>query len=165
MNGHSSVEGAFVNAFVVPDRVERSLFELRTKKKRRDFFSKIAHSYRYMFRPEVMAVVGSRVRSKTNLEATLAQLGAPRVCYVLSYIEAIDQQVVPLAQAISWLDEHGMPLIIVCGPELALFKAEQETGDADVVLLYKNLASEHRPRPFPWPAGSVGVLRWNDPDR
>jgi hypothetical protein len=133
MSRDKTIEEEFVRAFVIKERRERTLFELASKKKRDNFFSKLCHNFDKILDERFMAAVQVPVFDEALL--LLKSHGAPSHCYVMSFGE-LDGQKLLLFDALREAVGMGMPSIVICIPgRLAYFEAEQEYGPPPRFLL------------------------------
>lgn len=129
------IEEEFVRAFVIKERRERTLFELTSKKKRRDFFGRLCHNFDQILDTRFMESVHASVCDETL--RLLEPNDAPDQCYVMSYGK-LDGQKLILRDALRGVVGMGMPSIVVCIPgKLAYFEAEQEKGPPPRFILKK----------------------------
>lgn len=130
----AAIESAFVETFVAADRRERSKFELGSPRRRRDFYSRLCHAWRSVLREDLATPILATA-SRQELLDLVTKHGAKNSCYVMSFHREIDGVHASLSEALAWIDQYGMPVLVVFGPSLALFKGELEAGAADLVLL------------------------------
>ena len=132
----SEREDAFVRAFVLSNRRNRALFELKSAKKRIDFFQKLCHRSDTVLVGRFMHPIPPSDSAPQRLYALLRANGAPEHCYVMSYDWELDGLELPLVEALESAVGSGMPSILSCIPsKLAYFEAEQEVGAPPRYLL------------------------------
>jgi hypothetical protein len=136
MMNKKEIEIAFVNTFVLKIKRERSIFELNSMKKRRDFFSKLCHTYNQIIDSRFMTKIDTPNSNPKGILQMLINEGAGVDCYLLSYFDNLDRRRMPLSEALDKCVGIGMPSIVICNPEkLAYFEAEQEAGSPPRYLL------------------------------
>ncbi len=136
MNMEKATEKEFVEAFVLKKKRERSIFELNSKKKRREFFSKLCHRYDNIIDSRYMTKLKAPNSNSKDIYQILMKEGAGKNCYMLSYFEDLDGKTMPLTEALDNCVGRGMPSVVICDPgKLAYFEAEQETGSPPRFLL------------------------------
>lgn len=123
------IEIKFVQTFVLKNKRERSIYELHSKKKRREFFHKLCHDYNEIIDSRFMRKLDPPNSNSNDIRQILQKEGAGKSCYVLSHFEEIDGIRMPLSEALDNCVGGGMPSIVICSPKkLAYFEAEQEVG-------------------------------------
>ncbi len=133
-----AIEIEFVKTFVLRKKRERSIYELKSKKKRKDFFSNLCHRYNEVIDSRFMTKIETPNSSSSDICQILRKEGAGKNCYLLSYFEELDGRRMPLSQALDDCVGIGMPSIVICSPEkLAYFEAEQEAGPPPRFILKK----------------------------
>lgn len=138
MMNEKATEIAFVESFVLKNKRERSIFELNSKKKRKNFFSKLCHRYNDIIDNRFMTELSAPNSNYSEIYRLLMEEGAGRDCYLISYFEELDGKRIPLAQALKNCVGGGMPSIVICDPgKLAYFEAEQQAGPPPRFLLKK----------------------------
>ena len=136
MSRDKIIEEEFVRAFVIKERRERTLFELASKKKRGNFFSKLCHNFDEILDERFM--VGVQVSVSDEALTLLKSYGAPSGCYVMSYGDP-DGQNLLLCDALHEAVGMGMPSIVICiSGRLAYFEAEQVYGSPPRFLLKRD---------------------------
>jgi len=133
-----NIENIFVETFIVKGKRERSIFELKSKKKRRDFFSKLCHRYQEIIDMRWSIKIQTPNSDSTTIYDRLLKNGAGNSCYVMSYFQELDREKLPTKEALIQCIGHGMPSIIICTPnELAYFEGEQDSGPPPRFMLKK----------------------------
>ena len=129
MKIEKDIEKIFIETFVVKNKRDRSLFELNSKKKRRDFFSKLSHRYDEIIDLRYTTKIPSPNSSSEYIHQILKKHGAGKDCYLLSYFNELDRKMMLLSEALEQCVGRGMSSIVICIPnKLAYFEAEQEVG-------------------------------------
>lgn len=129
MKKNNSTETQFVETFVLKNKRERSIFELRSKRKRINFFNKLCHRYDEIFDARLMAAIPPPNSDSDAIYRLLVNEGAGRDCYLMSHYEELDGKTMLLAEALHSCVGCGMPSVVICDPiQLAYFEAEQEVG-------------------------------------
>jgi hypothetical protein len=133
-----NIENIFVETFIVKGKRERSLIELKSKEKRRNFFNKLCHRYQDLIDMRWSIKIPVPNSDSTTIYDRLLKNGAGNNCYVMSYFQELDQEKLPIKEALIQCIGRGMPSIIICTPnELAYFEAEQESGPPPRFMLIK----------------------------
>lgn len=132
----NSIEIKFVKTFILKNKRERSIYELKSKKKRRDFFSKLCHRYNEIIDPRFMIKIEPPNSSSMDIFQVLRKEGAGENSYLMSFLDELDGKKMSLSEALENCVGIGMPSIVICTPEkLAYFEAEQEAGSPPRFLL------------------------------
>jgi hypothetical protein len=138
MKIEKDIEKIFVETFVVKNKRDRSLFELNSKKKRKDFFSKLCHRYDQIIDSRYTTKLPSPNSSSEHIHQILKKYGAGKDCYLLSYFKDLDRKTMLLSEALEQRVGRGMPNIVICNPnKLAYFEAEQEVGSPPRFIIKK----------------------------
>jgi hypothetical protein len=118
-------EEALIKSFIVPERQERYLSLLSSRKGREKFIERLAHD----IGGEIDQRFARRIEGDARqVEAELKSAGAPETCYVLSEGE-LDRRVMSLSDALEEIVYGGMGSFVSCIPgKLAYFEGE-EAGD------------------------------------
>lgn len=128
----------FIEAFVQAQRRERARFELGSAKRRGAFLSRLCHQYADLLDPRYLIPIAPSGASPEAIVALLRGRGAGRSCYAISTIDALDGQVVDLAEGLRRAVGHGLPSILLADPgRLGYFEAEQEQGPPPRFLLVR----------------------------
>lgn len=113
-------------------RQERALFELRSNKKRREFFSRLYHRYADVLVTESMAPLAQS--PPTEIVRLLRAHGAAECAYLMSYHEELDRRQLSLEEGVALWSESTMPTIVICEDELALFKGELDDAPPQFLI-------------------------------
>lgn len=118
---NSEQEEAFVRAFIVPDKKERYSLLLANPKRRRKLLGALYHSLDAI--PARMTPIANRDHSPAAIETLLKHKGAGPTCYLISPEKDLDQQEMPLREAIDRLILPDSVAIACCLPgRLAYYK-------------------------------------------
>jgi hypothetical protein len=116
-------EEAFVRAFILPAKRDRYLQLLANPTKRRKILGTLYHTLSTI--EERTSKIASRDHFPEPIEKMLRQKGAREMCYLISPVPALDQQVMPLREALETLKTEDLVAIVCCLPgRLAYYKAE-----------------------------------------
>lgn len=123
-------EETLIRAFFRREQQQRWLTMLRKRRKRSQVLDALNHS------PPLDGRYCIEVESCAEARIQLLKLGAPKTCYAMSDIEHIDGHVLPLADALSALEDGEWGTILDCVPgELAYYFGER--GEQRLVLSRK----------------------------
>lgn len=137
------VEDVFVEAFVLPKMRERIKFELRSRKKRERFFSRLSQGpegassvlmAEFMSQAPQFAVA----READEMRAWLKANGAGPSCYLMSYLKEIDGHRFSLGDAVVRFLGCSMEVVMICSERLALIQAESFSGTPPRFLLKRS---------------------------
>lgn len=103
------MEEIIVRAFIAPHRRSRWMLSIASTTKRSKFLDCLNHCQDFDPR-----YVRSIAATGDSLVSLLRALGAPKTCYVVSAIAAIDGEELPLAEAIAVAESAGWGTIISC---------------------------------------------------
>ena len=120
---------------------ERSLFELRSKKKRRNFFNKIALIPNYMteipkFHPdeEVSALI-----------KILEKYGAKRSCYAISSSNRNDRRILSIKEGIDMIyNNYALTDFLIFTENLAVFQCESGGYRPSRFILYRGTTKNEK---------------------
>jgi hypothetical protein len=136
MKTNPAIEQNIVDAFVLQERRDRTVFELTSEKKRRNFFQKLDHRYMTVLDSRFMFRIPPPNSSANGAMLLLKKHGARDRCYVLSQNGELDGLEIPLREALVRVVGMGLSSIISCIPgRLAYFEAEQVAGPAPRFIL------------------------------
>jgi hypothetical protein len=120
MNDH---EEQFARAFIVPEKRERYLSLLQSKRGRRKLVAGFHHCHDLDDR--FARLIPSDQQSAGSIEQILKKHGAPEVCYVMADDENIDGTEMNLTDALSQVVGMDAGALISCIPgKLAYFEME-----------------------------------------
>lgn len=113
----------FVDGFIIKQKRERIKEQLRSQKKRRRFLDKLPH-----FRDldeKYMKEIPPNMQFTGSIYELLKAKGAPDNCYLISFDKKLDQQILPLKDALSETVGFGTGTIISCIPgKLGFYEGE-----------------------------------------
>ena len=116
-------EQAFVRAFIHPDRQERYLQLLANPKRRDKALGLMYHTLDIVSARQI----ANRDNHPEPVERLLRQKGAGGTCYLISPEPELDQQEMPLREALHRLMTEDGVAVACCVPgRLAYYKAEGE---------------------------------------
>lgn len=102
--------------------------------RRFELYRKLCHRY-----DEVLDWRYARPTSGIALERELREIGAPTRCSCFCTPEEWHGREAPLAEAISALYGHGLPVLLVCRPgQLAYFEPEYVSGSGERYVLQRS---------------------------
>ena len=133
------VEELFVQKFVLQDRRERSLFELRSLKKRRKFFDKIYD--KSILDERNIIVLGDEFKSKFQSTMLLKLLTDQKIkekCYLMSAVTELDRVYVSVNDGVDRFLQCYFGTVLVCGENLALVHGEKANAHSPFWLLANN---------------------------
>jgi hypothetical protein len=123
------IEAIIVKKFFSKRLQDRVLFELFSKKKRKDAIGRLSHDYETTLKVDSMIEIKKPNSNPMKITNILKQHGAGELCYSISFSEKIDGKELPLLKALETAVGNGFPSLISCIPgKLAYFEAEQESG-------------------------------------
>ena len=114
------LEATFVRSFVRPQRQERVLFLLNSKKKRDEFLWQI-DSYLDKFFFEQYRVAWYR-----EMYDILRKNGAPDTCYLMSRCSSFDGIYVPLADAFRDEGTYSCIDLFICIPDKLVYYPDED---------------------------------------
>jgi len=120
MNSH---EEQFVRAFIVPQKRDRYLTLLESKRGRAKLLDGFNHCHD--LDPRYATLIPANQQSDSSIEALLRRKGAPEICYVMSDNREIDGREMSLSDALVKTVGVGAGTLISCLPgKLAYFELE-----------------------------------------
>ncbi len=120
---NTNQEEAFVRAFIEPDKQERYRQLLANPKRRHKALRSFYHTLETV--PGRTTRIHNRDHSPEAVERLLRQKGAGLTCYLISPEADLDQQAVPLREALDALIRRDGVAVACCIPgRLAYYKAE-----------------------------------------
>ena len=125
-------EKLIADSFFIKDKRERALYELNSKKKRREFIFKLSEK---IILAERAHKIKDSIVSFENIENVLLDRQAPNECYVLSIDEDIDGKIMTLHEALSRVVGFGPALISCIDGRLAYLECEQSQGAPERFIL------------------------------
>ena len=116
-------EGAFVRAFIVPEKRDRYLSILASPRRRAKVLGELYHGLGTV--AAWTNGIENRDHSPEFVERLLKQKGAGTTCYLISPERDLDQQEMPLREALDRLILSDGVAVACCVPgRLAYYKAE-----------------------------------------
>ena len=122
-------EAYFVKQFIVRSRRDRLLYELQSRRKRRDGIGRFCHDTENLIDNSKLIVSGSHLTAY-DFEKCLGN----RKCYVIAYHAELDGLSCYLREALEKVLDNGMAAVII-GEDFAIIETEQEQGSAVKYLL------------------------------
>jgi hypothetical protein len=120
---NTSQEETFVQTFIVPDKRERYLQMLANPSKRNKILGLLYHNLDTI--DTRAASVANRDHNVDFIDRLLRRKGAGATCYLISPERELDQQEMPLREAIDMLITQDSVAVACCIPgRLAYYKAE-----------------------------------------
>jgi hypothetical protein len=118
-------EASLISAFVKRNKRERYREILSNPRLRHKFTSKLAHFTD--FDPQYRAPLPSNKLHAANIALELQKRRSPSVVFVISENPALDQQELPLVEALKEIVGYGMGTVLSCIPgQLAFVETEDE---------------------------------------
>ena len=122
-------ERLIVKAFFNKSFQERIMYELSSKRKRKDAIGRLSHDWNIVLNSENLRRIQEPCNESSKIVRMLQESGSSDTCYSISFCEEIDAKYMPLQDALRYAFGYGLPSLIVCqGEKLAYFEAEQECG-------------------------------------
>lgn len=116
-------EKSFVEAFIILSKRERVLEALSCPKKRTKFLKQLPHFNDFEIK-NVSSISPAEQNAK-SIHNILVQKGAPKVCYIISLHNELDQQLKDLQQSLDTVVGNLAGTIISCIPgKLAYYEGE-----------------------------------------
>ena len=120
---NTTQEEAFIRAFIVPDKRDRYLQLLASPSRRKKILGTLYHSLDVI--PEWATRIENRDHTSERVEQLLRRKGAGPTCYLISPQTELDQQEIPLREALETLiDQDGTAIVCCLEGRLAYHKAE-----------------------------------------
>ena len=119
------IEKAFVEQYVIKNRLERLLFELGGKK-RQHGIGRFCHNAEALVKAEKIVASGNKLFAD-EIYSIAKQYNASGTCYIIAYNESLDGKQCKLKEALGRVLGNGMAAIIVCG-NFAVIETEQCEG-------------------------------------
>ncbi|HSH58785.1 MAG TPA: hypothetical protein VK988_03915 [Acidimicrobiales bacterium] len=118
-------EQATVRAFVIPERRDRWLQGLRSRKQRTKITDRLPHCDD--FEPRHMHRVPKGEQTPSGVFTELTRRGAPSVCHIISEDNDIDGKDLPLDDALADVVGRGYGTLLICLPgRLAYYESEEQ---------------------------------------
>ena len=134
-----ALEERFIQRFVMKRFRERASLELRSAKKRREFFSRLCHGYARYLIPSCLHAIDQAGSTEENLYALAVAVCPDRgqICYTMGYDNDSTRGVfLEYAQSIALYFESSMALMTMLSPDIALFQAEADFCKPHRFFLY-----------------------------
>lgn len=120
---NTAQEEAFVRAFIVPDKQDRYLQLLASPSRRKKILGVLYHSLDTISQRATR--IENRDHTSERVEQLLRRKGAGPACYLISPETELDQQEMPLREALETLiDQDGTAIVCCLEGRLAYYKAE-----------------------------------------
>lgn len=128
-------EAQFVRAFFKPEKQERWLSLLFSKKRRREFLEILWHCRD--FHDECRHAIASNQDSVDGIVATLKKAGAGEHCHIISTGVKLDNREMPLIEAVAAIHCSDTASCFSCIPG-RLGYYEGEDGEGRAILIKRN---------------------------
>ncbi len=130
-----SIERRFVQSFIRKSRRERLLHELTTPTKRYDGVSRFCHQAKDLLEPSRIIMEGEDIDRRSEFKRFVQE--HDEICFVLSPDFYIDEQFLPLSDAVK---EAVMSLdaVLIMGSTFAIVFGEPMKGGRGKFLLSEN---------------------------
>lgn len=129
---NKKIEEEFVKNYIVSNKRERLLFELKGKK-RKDGIGRFCHCTDVLLKETIIKESGKYIRDELqNVIDTVKE----ETCYIISYFEDIDGKEMDKREVLNTIIGRGMPSIAIF-KDVAIIETEQEQGAAVKFLLQK----------------------------
>ncbi len=129
------IEKEFVNNFIIKNRRERLLFELKSAKKRKNAIGRFCHtSLQYLDDSKIL------IKGKTVTEQEIKNIVKKNIdkeWYLISWDENFDGETYEIEKALDIIINMGMASIMICG-DYAIVIEEQENGAPNKYILYNS---------------------------
>ncbi|MCH5164520.1 MAG: hypothetical protein J1F36_05835 [Clostridiales bacterium] len=137
---NEDIEKAFIKNFIKKQYQERILFEFNSSKKRQHAIDRFSHDFENIINSEKIILMNSNL-SILEIEKELKYKKINEFAYVISYKYTMGK-FFNLKDALSYLDEEYLPVIIILSNNMALIKSETDKGSSTKMLLYNKVKSE-----------------------
>ena len=127
-----SAETHFVQTFIRKNRRERLLYELTTPEKRYDGVSRFCHQARELLDPAKIVMEGEDLNRRSEFERFVRQHN--ELCFVLSPEFWLDEQFLPLADAVAQA-AVSLDAVLILGSTFAVVFGEPMKGGRGKYLL------------------------------
>lgn len=131
---NSDIEKSIVKAFAAENKAERLMYELSSRKKRRECIWGMNIS---LFKSDCCEKIDPKSFSPQSAAEYLARFSAAEHCYVLSIDERLDGKILKTEEAINELIGYGPFLLSFDHGRLAYFEGETEKGAPERYLLIR----------------------------
>jgi hypothetical protein len=133
-------ENIFVNNFLVERVRDRSLFELRSLKRRKDFFNKMCHNYLDMLICDyVLKLPSFQIDMEINaIKTILVKYGAKDNCYFMSHNEDSNDKIIAIENGLEICRSHSMPVFLICTENLVFFHGHYDGKNTPEFILSRN---------------------------
>lgn len=122
MNPH---EELLIRSFVIPGKRKRYLGFLENYSRRNKLLQELPHQFESDLIEKYRVPVPVETQTPEKIHALLTQLGAPKLCYLISESPSLDQQDLDLKQALESILGCGMGSVLSCIPgKLAYYEGE-----------------------------------------
>ncbi|MGG4438652.1 hypothetical protein AAXE64_29285 [Priestia megaterium] len=139
------IEELLIRKFFKRSLQDRVLFELFSRKKRKNALSRLCHNYDDTLNKEYMTKLEEDDYNSKTISDLLKKLGSETYCYVISWDEGIDGKQLSLQEALDKVVGLGMPSIISCiHGELAYFEGEHEYGSTPRYILKQKVRKNNK---------------------
>lgn len=128
-------EYQIVKTFFNKHYQDRIIFELSSKKKRKDAIKRLSHDYENILEKKLMQETDS-----SDLEEIYRLLNVDnhnKLCYIISFYKEVDGKYLPLHQSLDSIFYNGMPSLVIWSLQLAYFQGEQVIGPTPRYILKK----------------------------
>ncbi len=125
-------EEKFVKTFIKPNRRERYLIQLASKKRRDTFTPVLAHNFEFI--PEYAIKIPPSKQSTKLIEILLNDKGAKENCHIISENKEIDGKDIPLNKALSEVVGYNMGTILICIPEKLAYYESEDIGERYILF-------------------------------
>ncbi|WP_286131666.1 hypothetical protein [Bacillus sp. FJAT-25509] len=115
------IEEIIVKSFFTKRIQDRVLFELFSKKKRKDALGRLCHNYDKTLNLESLIEIKKPISNAIEVANILREHSAGDWCYSISWSERIDGKELPLLNALETAVGNGMPSLISCTRKTYLF--------------------------------------------
>lgn len=119
------IERLFVMNFIESDKRDRALYQLTSKKKRRDFFSGLRGDdgrLRQKFVDNI--IISVEQNEQQYIISRLRSNGGEESCYMMSYIRELDRQRIALDKGVVCCMACPMETVLVCRANLVFIQGE-----------------------------------------
>lgn len=130
---NTDIEELFVNKYIVKQKRERILFELRKPSKRIDTLSRFCHNYDTYLDERKIVKRGKKITDK-ELKEIVEKYGNKNKGFMICWDKRYDLMEMTADTAISIIRNDGMCALFISG-DVCIISTEQIQGPKEIVIL------------------------------
>lgn len=130
---NTDIEELFVNKYIVKQKRERILFELRKPSKRIDALSRFCHNYDTYLDERKIVKRGKKITDK-ELKEIVEKYGNKNKGFMICWDKRYDLMEMTADTAISIIRNDGMCALFISG-DVCIISTEQIQGPKEIVIL------------------------------